>query len=84
MNSLTIKKKEQKSSSQHLAEEFQIVDALTNIYSNIVLAQSYVAKHYEHNREIFHIGLLLDNIEDILKKLDKSFNILKDIEEIDT
>ena len=67
-------------SNKNLNEEFQVVDAITQIYSYLVLADTFVEKYIPANKEIYHLSLILNNIEQIIFKLDKPYGILKDIE----
>lgn len=60
-------------------KDLRVEDAIAQIYTYLVLANTFVEKHAPINKEIFHLGLILDNIERILFKLDEHYDMITSI-----
>ncbi|MBD5401509.1 hypothetical protein HDR58_01730 [bacterium] len=63
-------------SDKYLEKEFKTQDILVNLNSYLEIASSYIANN-DNNKELFHLGLLVDNMQDEVTELMKMYNISK-------
>ncbi|MCM1338514.1 MAG: hypothetical protein NC191_02450 [Muribaculaceae bacterium] len=59
-------------------KDLQIEDAIYLIYTYLNFSDLFIEKYSIANPELLNLGLMLNNIRDIIMKLDKNYNILKD------
>lgn len=62
-------------------KDFKTTQALTHIYTNLVLGRALVEKYQEAVPAILHLGLVFDNIEEELRKVDEYYQLLVGITE---
>lgn len=68
-----------KNSQTNLRKEFQVADAINLIYTYLTVADAYIEKYSINNKELYHLGLIMDNIKAVILKLDKNYNVLTDV-----